>query len=362
LIERSMLAQDDVTVLLAIYRQRRNQVKYKRALSKYKSKLLKFISRIKNSVENDKISLSAKKLALCINKYYTEENGYEELTEALENFIAVQRMLGKAKEVFDNDLLVEEYIIDKKDGIIAKIKTFSVIDYLTKVLGSEEWGYALDYGILCCADYKVPQLRKRFVIIGVDKKISEEVLLPRPLVSQENYCTVEDAIIDIEDVEPLFNNKDDTGRHICNEKSNGELSKLLRDSPTLYNHIITTTKTTALDRFAMIKPGENFHSLESSMKENTYTDISRTQNTIYLRLDYTKPSGTVVNVRKSMWIHPKHNRAVSIREAARLQTFQDSYIFKGTKDSQYQQIGNAVPPLFAKAIAEHLLHYLNKRK
>lgn len=96
------------------------------------------------------------------------------------------------------------------------------------------------------------------------------------------------------------------------------------------------------------------------MKTNTYTDVTRTQNTIYLRLKYDESSGTVVNVRKSMWVHPTKDRAVSIREAARLQTFPDSFVFCGTKDKQYQQVGNAVPPIMAKAIAKKLASQLNK--
>ena len=87
---------------------------------------------------------------------------------------------------------------------------------------------------------------------------------------------------------------------------------------------------------------------------------ARTQNTIYLRLNYSRPSGTVVNVRKSMWIHPIKDRAISIREAARLQTFPDSFVFTGAKDKQYQQVGNAVPPIMAKAIAEKLASQLQK--
>ena len=62
-----------------------------------------------------------------------------------------------------------------------------------------------------------------------------------------------------------------------------------------------------------------------------------------------------MNVRKSMWIHPIYNRAVSAREAARLQSFPDDYIFFGTKDSVYQQIGNAVPPVLGRAVAEKIL-------
>ena len=110
----------------------------------------------------------------------------------------------------------------------------------------------------------------------------------------------------------------------------------------------------------LLKQGENFHSLDDTLKTNTYTDIRRTQNTIYLRLDYEQPSGTVVNVRKSMWVHPVLDRAVSIREAARLQTFPDSFVFYGSKDKQYQQVGNAVPPIMARAIAEALDIQLEK--
>ena len=66
----------------------------------------------------------------------------------------------------------------------------------------------------------------------------------------------------------------------------------------------------------------------------------------------------MINVRKSMWIHPTIDRAISVREAARLQSFPDCFVFKGTKDAQYQQVGNAVPPLMAKGIAETVLKYL----
>lgn len=149
----------------------------------------------------------------------------------------------------------------------------------------------------------------------------------------------------------------------------GDLSKLgcrwkqlikRLNNAVLKNHIITKTTDTAMQRFKAIKQGQNFHSLDDKLKTNTYTDASRTQNTIYLRLDYDEPSGTVVNVRKSMWIHPTLDRAISVREAARLQTFPDSFVFCGSKDKQYQQVGNAVPPIMAKSIAKKLAQTLNK--
>jgi DNA (cytosine-5)-methyltransferase 1 len=112
-----------------------------------------------------------------------------------------------------------------------------------------------------------------------------------------------------------------------------------------------------MERFKSIEQGKNFHSLAPELK-TTYSKPERTQNTIYLRLNPNEPSGTVVNVRKSMWIHPTLDRAITVREAARLQSFPDYFKFIGTKDSQYQQVGNAVPPKLAEGIANIILSIL----
>jgi len=201
----------------------------------------------------------------------------------------------------------------------------------------------------------------RFVIMGVKKDKSAEITLPIGKFAESDYRTVEDAIKDIQDISVALEVVDgDKGISLpAGRKGLCELALQLRDSATLYNHVSTATTDTALERFRAIKQGDNFHSLSPELK-TTYSDVERTQNTIYLRLKYDEPSGTMVNVRKSMWIHPVNDRAISVREAARLQTFPDSFVFCGTKDSQYQQVGNAVPPILAKAVAEHLVGYLDK--
>ena len=207
---------------------------------------------------------------------------------------------------------------------------------------------------MCAADYGAPQKRMRFIAMGIKRSLSGEVKLPIGRFTERYYRTVREAIEDLEDVTPLKTVSADVGTVLVKKRVLSELGAMLRDTDRLKNHVITDTQATAMERFKALKQGENFHSLDDTLKTNTYTDIRRTQNTIYLRLDYEQPSGTVVNVRKSMWVHPVLDRAVSIREAARLQTFPDSFVFYGSKDKQYQQVGNAVPPIMARAIAEEL--------
>ena len=201
----------------------------------------------------------------------------------------------------------------------------------------------------------------RFVVIGIKRSISERIALPKGRFDEDEYRTVRDAISDLEDITPVISLEEDvSGINITKKENLGALATALRNTTTLHNHIITNTTDTAMERFRALKQGQNFHALDSALKTNTYTDVSRTQNTIYLRLNYDEPSGTVVNVRKSMWIHPVLDRAISVREAARLQTFPDSFVFCGSKDKQYQQVGNAVPPIMAKSIAKKLAQILTK--
>jgi DNA (cytosine-5)-methyltransferase 1 len=195
-------------------------------------------------------------------------------------------------------------------------------------------------------------------MMGVKNRGDSGFDLPKGTIQSEYYRKVKDTIGDLESIEPVYQVGDPSLQIPTINLPLDSLAYSLRDSKELHNHVITQSTETALKRFAALEEGQNFHDLKSEMKEDTYTDVSRTQNTIYLRLKYDEPSGTVVNVRKSMWIHPTINRALSIREAARLQTFPDSFIFEGPKDAQYQQVGNAVPPILANAIAKKVLELL----
>lgn len=214
------------------------------------------------------------------------------------------------------------------------------------------------------AAYGVPQTRERYILIGIKETLfKEEIELPKPIIDNPiNYITVKEAIKDLEEIEPTKGGMDETQKRKNCPIIDSYFQKLVmvENYKDVHNHVCTATRETAQQRFEQIGQGENFHSLPDELK-SSYENPERTQNTVYKRLDPNSPSDTVVNVRKSMWIHPVFNRAVSAREAARLQSFPDDYIFYGTKDSVYQQIGNAVPPVLGRAVAEEVLKLFGKK-
>ena len=355
-IAKELWPENQYAVLNVVYKASKNPRKMLNALRKHKKALLEYAKeRIYDDTEEVIRTISSNAFnAVCA--FYEGKINQDVIKDAIEPAIMVQRMLSKAKEIFENHLVIEKY--DVSNGLSVIIKSYAVFDYLKAILESPPNNYKIKADVLCAADFGAPQKRMRFVVIGIKDSFVNEVKMPKSIFNESSYRTVRDAIEDLESVPTVTELKDDIGTPLTETATISELGKSLRNAARLYNHIVTNTRKTALERFKALKQGQNFHSLDDSLKTNTYTDISRTQNTIYLRLNYDQPCGTVVNVRKSMWVHPVLDRAISIREAARLQSFPDSFVFYGTKDKQYQQVGNAVPPIMAKEIASALAKQL----
>lgn len=292
---------------------------------------------------------------------YLEDNqkNVVNLYEHLEKIIETQKVISKLQEVLTQNIMFSS-LLDKGKGVCIKLKSYNVFNYI--VTKMKKLGYVINENnmILNAVNYGVPQFRKRLILMGVKKEklCSGEIKILEPLMEKsKDYYKIYHAIADLENVEPEVDIKKEAILKGRNRKLliNNPLNKYLNDECKYYfNHVRTESTKTAENRFHSLHPGENFHNLSDELK-SSYSDHSRTQNTIYKRLDFKVPSDTVVNVRKSMWVHPTKDRAISIREAARLQSFQDKFKFYGTKDSQYQQVGNAVPPLLARAVAESLL-------
>ena len=362
LLQQRLWPENHYRELNIIYKGEKNTDKMKKSLEKHRRKLTEIAQAYIEDDADNYIAQKSREAFQAIMDYFDGVIEADRIHTLIEPAIMIQRMLSKAREIFDNHIHVDSYECTEKDGLLANIRSFAVFDYLKGILTSGEDGYAINSGVLCAADFGAPQKRERFVVMGIKKSISAVVFLPSRKIKDGHYKTVHDAIYDLEDVPPVYDLADDVqGIQLEHKEQLSSVAQQLRDSDILKNHIITKTTDVAMARFKALHQGENFHSLEESLKTNTYTDVKRTQNTIYLRLNYNEPSGTVLNVRKSMWIHPTLDRAISIREAARLQTFPDSFVFCGSKDKQYQQVGNAVPPIMAKAIAKQLAATLGKK-
>ena len=286
------------------------------------------------------------------------KSNVSEQLEPLQYIVSLQKMIAIIEEISINGL-IGSYEVNEVGCLVFRVNSYSVNDYVNAILGGEY----IQVGNTVNAEwFGVPQERRRHIVIGIRKDLYNDVELKLPEAPEDlEVTTVRQAIMDLADYEVGYEREYKEVPYKKGETLSGFAQQMRIGSVSVKNHITTRTTEVALERFKQIQQGKNFHSLSHEMK-STYSKPERTQNTIYLRLELDTPSGTVVNVRKSMWIHPTLDRAVTVREAARLQSFPDSFVFLGTKDSQFQQVGNAVPPLLATRIAEKVLEYVKENE
>jgi len=135
----------------------------------------------------------------------------------------------------------------------------------------------------------------------------------------------------------------------------------------IYNHIAPKFSKLEWSMVESIPPGGNWKNIPESVPSKRLEQIRKSggRTTYYGRLRNDKPSYTISTyfnrTGNGCHIHPEQDRLISIREGARLQSFRDSYIFYGPKTSQYKQIGNAVPPLLARVIAESIQSHIQEK-
>lgn len=218
-----------------------------------------------------------------------------------------------------------------------------VVGILKKRL--EDLGYTVNYDVLKASDYGVPQDRNRFFMIGNRKGVKFQ------FPEKFNYqLTVSDAISDL----PSLVNGDMFDSMPYKTRANNEFARLMRlESRRSKQNFVSRNKDYVIERYSHIGQGQNWRAIPDELMAN-YKDKSNCHSGIYKRLDSNKPSVVISNYRKNMLIHPFENRGLSVREAARLQSFPDNFIFQGTLMYMQQQIGNAVPPLLAKAIFDQI--------
>lgn len=135
----------------------------------------------------------------------------------------------------------------------------------------------------------------------------------------------------------------------------------------LFNHISPRFSELEWKMVKHIPPGGNWQNIPKSVPSKRLEQIRKSggRTTYYGRLEYDKPAYTISTyfnrIGNGCHIHPEQNRLISIREGARLQSFKDSFVFFGSKVSQCKQIGNAVPPLLARAVAELIEPHISNK-
>ncbi|QBO59351.1 DNA cytosine methyltransferase [Chryseobacterium salivictor] len=263
-----------------------------------------------------------------------------------------------------------------------------VIDIIRQTF--EKIGYRVNIWELNAANYGVPQSRERVFIVG--NKFNTDISIP-PITHYFHYekaklngkaqnlleaITVIDAIGDL----PELNAGEGSEEDIYTKEGSSTFQRISKGSNNiLFNHVSMRHTSRVVKRYERIMDGESLFDMPEDLmvrKRNGNGELSQvlfSSNYRHLKpnmISYTIPASFYSN-----FIHPTQPRNITSREAARLQSFPDNYVFKGKRTqissklltklgkdsenhlSQYNQIGNAVPPLLAKAIARHLHSYLN---
>lgn len=215
-----------------------------------------------------------------------------------------------------------------------------IIDSFSKL------GYTVNCGVLSASVFGIPQDRHRAVFIGVLG--TKGIELPTP---PHTMVTIQEAIYDL----PFIGSGEGNEVSKYDKKATSEYQKMLRGkSNVLFNHVATKHSDLALERLSMIPKGAGKEVLPAehrtkSIYSGTWCRLLEDGIAATITTRFDTPSS-------GRFTHPVLNRCLTVREAARIQSFPDTFRFYGNKTSQMKQVGNAVPPLLAYAIAQQIIN------
>nr|WP_240893405.1 DNA (cytosine-5-)-methyltransferase [Helicobacter pylori] len=241
----------------------------------------------------------------------------------------------------------EIFIIENVKNLISCAKGYFLEEIKERL---NALGYQLSYQILNAKDYGVPQNRERAFIVGASR-FSFDFNLLEPSQS----VNIQEAISDLA---YLCSNEGAFESDYLNPIQSNYQALMRKDSPKLYNHQATNHSQAALEKLKLINKEQgkeclpkNLHGKQQFKSTWGRLNWNKISPTIDTRFD-TPSNGTNS--------HPELHRSITPREAARIQSFSDNYIFYGNKTSVCKQIGNAVPPLLALALGKAILKSLRK--
>lgn len=211
-----------------------------------------------------------------------------------------------------------------------------------------EKNYTINYDVLNAANYGVPQLRKRLVLHGVRKDFMNKTNMRNVELPMKTHSDNEE-----DNLKPW--NKADIILDLPPIKAGEEY----KGKRLIYNHLANGLSEKNIERIRIIRKGGGSR---SALPKNLVLDCHRGKkghSDVYGLLDINKPSVTItggcMTFSKGRFGHPTQDRALSAREAARLQSFEDDYVFFGNRGQLAKQIGNAVPVDLARASGEYFV-------
>lgn len=212
----------------------------------------------------------------------------------------------------------------------------------------EDEGYTIDYRLLDAWRHGVPQHRKRFIL-----QARNDGALPVWPSLTDDPPSVRDAIEDL----PSLNDTTGARELPYLTEPTRTLAKELRGSASpgiIYDHMTRPVRDDDREAFELMTSSTLYSDLPDRLKRYR----SDTFNDKYKRLDWDDLSRTITAhiAKDGYWyIHPGEHRTLTVREAARIQTFPDSFRFYGTRSDAFRQIGNAVPPILGRVVAQSIL-------
>lgn len=238
-------------------------------------------------------------------------------------------------------------------------------------------GYDIAYHVFNAKNFGVPQNRERLIYIGVRKDLTSKITA-RQIISNilSKYNTSNTVLSDaIQDLRPLkaSHKKNSTNtdsiesgsiielNNNLNPKNKKYLNKINnRENTIIYNHKARYNNDRDIEIYGRMLPGDKSDSprIADIMPYKSRNDIFKDK---YYKLIYSNICKTITAHMKfdcNMYIHPTQARGLTPREAARIQSYPDSFFFLGPYTKTYQQIGNSVPPLMARAIGEEVIKYI----
>lgn len=242
------------------------------------------------------------------------------------------------------------FVMENVPGLISmengKVKD-SVLEDFTGI------GYNVSWKILIADDYGVPQHRRRVFFIGLNGNVFNEIFFEFPEASTEFVkITCKDAISDLDFISDEVALPDES--HYVLLPNNDYQRKMRQNNHILWNHVATIHNAKTKEIISMVPDGGNYLDLPKELWSTRKVHIAWT------RMDSNKPCFTI-DTGHNHHFHYKENRVPTARESARIQSFPDKFRFLGIKTSQLKQVGNAVPPLLAEALANKVLEYLRSQ-